>query len=313
MNKLTRIGAAVLGLALALPVAARAQNVTTMIVNYSAGGSTDLMARIMQPELAAALGQQVVIKNTSGANGTVGALELTRAPRDGSTILMTPGGSLVLTPHTRGASFSRADFAPVCQVVSAPIIMMTPQGSGFRSLADVLRAAREAPGALAIANTGPGSTPHISSISLERLTGVEFNHIPFRGSGDVVQAMAAKQITVFTDQTPLVRQYGYHPIAVYAAERMAEFPETPTFRELGFDLAFAIWSGFYAPAGTPEPVLDRLDAACRRMVESRAVVEGMKTMNMPIQYRGRADFAAFHQAEYDRYQQLVKRFNLTVN
>ena len=290
-----------------------AQNAVTMIVNFSAGGSTDLMARILQPEFAAALGTNMVIKNTSGATGTVGAMEMTRAARDGSTILMTPGGSLVLTPHTRGAPFRNADFAPICQVVSAPIIMLTQQDSGMRTLADVLSRAREARGAFPLANTGPGSTPHISSISLERLTGVEFNHIPFRGSGDVVQAMAAGQIQLFTDQASLVRQYNYHPIAVYAANRMAEFPDTPTFRELGHDLTFSIWSGFYAPAGTPEPILDRLDAACARMMRSPAVVEGLGRLNMPIEYRNRADFTAFHNAEYARYEQMVRQFNLRVN
>ena len=290
-----------------------AQNAVTMIVNFSAGGSTDLMARIIQPEFSAALGATMVIKNTSGANGTVGAMEMTRAARDGNTILMTPGGSLVLTPHTRGAPFRNADFAPVCQVVSAPIIMMTTQESGIRTLNDVLARAREARGAFPLANTGPGSTPHISSISLERLTGVEFNHIPFRGSGDVVQALASGQVQLVTDQASLVRQYNYHPIAVYAERRMAEFPDTPTMRELGYDLAFSIWSGFYAPAGTPEPILDRLDAACARMVRSQAVVEGLGRLNMPIEYRNRADFTAFHNAEYARYEQMVRQFNLRVN
>ncbi|WP_240655137.1 tripartite tricarboxylate transporter substrate binding protein [Rhodovarius crocodyli] len=284
-----------------------------MIVNFSAGGSTDLMARIIQPEFAAALGTTMVIKNTSGANGTVGAMEMTRAARDGNTILMTPGGSLVLTPHTRGAPFRNADFAPVCQVVNAPIIMLTTQESGIRTLNDVLARARAERGAFALANTGPGSTPHISSISLERLTGVEFNHIPFRGSGDVVQALAAGQIQLFTDQASLIQQYNYHPIAVYAERRMAEFPNTPTMRELGYDLSFSIWSGFYAPAGTPEPILDRLDAACARMVQSRAVVDGLGRLNMPIEYRNRADFTAFHNAEYARYEQMVRQFNLRVN
>ncbi len=312
MKRILASAGILLAMAMAPPPAA-AQTAVTMIVNFSAGGSTDLMARMLQPELSAALGTQVVIKNSSGANGTVGALELTRSPRDGNTLLMTPGGSLVLTPHTRGANFRNADFAPVCQVVSAPIIMMTQKDSGFRSLEDVLAAARKERGALALANTGPGSTPHISSISLERLTGVEFNHIPFRGSGDVVQAMASRQITVFTDQAPLVRQYDYHPIAVYAAERMAEFPETPTFRELGYDLTFSIWSGLYAPAGTPEAVLDRIDGACRRMMESRPVIDGLRQLNMPIQYRNRADFIAYHNAEYERYEAMVKRYDLRVN
>ncbi|MBL6079608.1 tripartite tricarboxylate transporter substrate binding protein [Belnapia sp. T18] len=292
---------------------ARAQNAVTMIVGYPPGGATDLMARIMQPELAIALNSQVVVKNTAGANGTVGALELARSRPDGTTILLAPGGSLVLTPHTRGAPFQQADFLPVCQVTAALVVMMTPQDSGFRTLQDVIARARETRGTLPYASTGPGGTPHISMIALERLTGIEMNHIPFRGSGEVMQAMASKQVPLFTDQGNLVRQYNLHPIAVFSDVRAPEFPDTPTMRELGHDLVFTIWSGLYAPAGTPTVVLDRIEAACRRMMSAPAVVEGLRRMDMPIQYRSRTDFAAYHAAEYARFGKLVQDFNLRVN
>jgi tripartite-type tricarboxylate transporter receptor subunit TctC len=292
---------------------ARAQNAVNMIVGYPPGGATDLMARIMQPELAAALGTQVVVKNSAGANGTVGALELARARPDGNTILLAPGGSLVLTPHTRGAPFRQSDFAPVCQITAALVVMMTQKDSGLRTLQDVVARARANPGGLAYASTGPGGTPHISMISLERLAGIQMNHIPYRGSGEVMQAMAAEQIQLFTDQGNLIRQYGLHPIAVFSETRAAEFPDTPTMRELGYDLVFTIWSGLYAPANTPTEVLDRLEAACLRMIAAPAVVEGLRRMDMPIRIRGRAEFAGFHAAEYERFGRLVRDFDLRIN
>ncbi|WP_160299785.1 tripartite tricarboxylate transporter substrate binding protein [Belnapia sp. F-4-1] len=267
----------------------------------------------MQPELAIALNSQVVIKNTAGANGTVGALELARSRPDGTTILLAPGGSLVLTPHTRGAPFQQADFLPICQVTAALVVMMTPQDSGFRTLQDVVARAREARGTLPYASTGPGGTPHISMIALERLTGIEMNHIPFRGSGEVMQAMASKQVPLFTDQGNLVRQYNLHPLAVFSEARAQEFPDTPTMRELGYDLVFTIWSGLYAPASTPVAVLDRIEAACQRMMAAPTVVEGLRRMDMPIQYRSRADFTAYHAAEYARFGKLVQEFNLRIN
>jgi tripartite-type tricarboxylate transporter receptor subunit TctC len=310
LRRLAAIG--LLFAALSAPPA-RAQPAVTMIVGYPPGGATDLMARIMQPELAAALGAQVVVKNTAGANGTVGALELTRSRPDGTTILLAPGGSLVLTPHTRGAPFQQADFLPICQVTAALVVMMTPQDSGLRSLQDVVARAREQRGNLPYASTGPGGTPHISMIALERLAGIEMNHVPFRGSGEVMQAMASKQVPLFTDQGNLVRQYNLHPIAVFSETRPREFPETPTMRELGYDLVFTIWSGLYAPAGTPAATLDRIEAACQRMMASPVVVEGLRRMDMPIQYRSRADFAAYHAAEYARFGRLVQEFDLRVN
>lgn len=295
----------------ALP--AQAQNAVSMIIGYPPGGATDLMGRIMQPELAAALGSQVVIKNSAGANGTVGALELARSRPDGMTILLAPGGSLVLTPHTRGAPFQQSDFAPICQVSAALVVTMTPQDSGLRTLQDVIVRARANPGALPYASTGPGGTPHISMISLERLAGIEMNHIPFRGSGEVMQAMVAKQVPLFTDQGNLVRQYNLHPIAVFSEARTVEFPNTPTMRELGYDLVFTIWSGLYAPAATPPAVLDRIENACQRMMSAPAVVEGLRRMDMPIQFRCRAEFAAYHAAEYARFGKLVQDFNLRIN
>lgn len=307
------LAAGVCCLVAAAAMPAHAQNAVTMIVGYPPGGATDLMARIMQPELAAALSTQVVVKNSAGANGTVGALELARSRPDGGTILLAPGGSLVLTPHTRGAPFQQADFAPVCQVVDAVVVMMTQQGSGLRTLRDVVARARENPGAFPYASTGPGSTPHISMISLERQAGVEMNHIPFRGSGEVMQAMAANQIQLFTDQGNLVRQYNLHPIAVFSAERAREFPETPTMRELGHDIVFTIWSGLYAPAGTPSAMLDRLEAGCLRMMEAPAVVDGLRRMDMPIRVRRRTEFASFHNAEYERFGALVRQYALRVN
>ncbi len=311
MRRKLLVAAGMLWLAASLP--AQAQTAVTMIVGYPPGGATDLMARIMQPELSTALGQQVVIKNVAGANGTVGALELARSRPDGTTILFAPGGSLVLTPHTRGAPFQQSEFAPICQMVDAHVVMMTQQDSGMRTLQDVIARARQNPGALPYASTGPGGTPNVSMISLERGANIELNHIPFRGSGEVMQAMAGNQLHLFTDQGNLIRQYNLHPIAIFSAERAREFPDTPTMRELGHDIVFTIWSGLYAPAATPEPVMARLEAACLRMMQAQPVVAGLGRMDMPIRVRNRVEFAEFHRAEYERFGRLVQQYNLRVN
>ncbi|MBS7811296.1 Bug family tripartite tricarboxylate transporter substrate binding protein [Roseococcus pinisoli] len=292
---------------------AQAQSPVTMIVPYPPGGATDLMARLVQPELSAALGATVVIKNSAGANGTVGAMEMARSRPDGTTILFTTGTSLVLTPHTRGAPFRQDQFIPVCQTSAALVVMMTPQNSGLRTLQDVVARARQDAGAFPYASTGPGGTPHITMVSLERMTGISMNHIPFRGSGEVMQALAANQVQLFTDQGNLVRQYHLHPIAVFSETRRPEFPDTPTMRELGHDLVFTIWSGIYLPAGTPDAIVDRISEGCLRTMAAPAVVEGLRRMDMPIQARGRAEFSAFHAAEYERFGRLVEQFNLRVN
>jgi tripartite-type tricarboxylate transporter receptor subunit TctC len=133
------------------------------------------------------------------------------------------------------------------------------------------------------------------------------NHVPFRGSGDVMLAFQQNTIQLFADQTPLIRQYGLHPVASFSEARLADFPQTPTVRESGHDIVYSIWSGLYAPAGTPEPVLARLETACERTMRTAAVTDGFARVNQPIRYRARAAFAAFTAAESEKFRVLMER------
>jgi len=287
----------------ALPAAAQMQ----MIVNFSAGGPTDIVARLMQSEMAGLLGQPIVVRNVTGAGGTIGAAEAARARPDGQTLLFTPVGPVAIQPHfRRGLTYTLESFAPVCQVASSPVVMMTPRNSGLRTVADVISRARREGQGFPFASTGAGSIPHISMVGLMRLANVQMNHIPYRGSGEVMLAFQAGQIQLFTDQTLLIRQYELHPIAFLTEARNPDFPEVPTMRESGYNLVYTIWSGLYAPAGTPEAVLARMEQACERTVQAPAVVAGMQRVAQPILYRNRADFAAFSRAESDKFRNLIE-------
>jgi tripartite-type tricarboxylate transporter receptor subunit TctC len=136
------------------------------------------------------------------------------------------------------------------------------------------------------------------------------NHVPYRGSGEVMLAFQQGQVQVFTDQTLLIRQYDLHPIAFLTERRNPEFPEVPTMREQGYDLVYTIWSGLYAPAGTAEPVLARLEAACERTMRHPDVVAGMNRVAQPILYRNRADFAAFSRSESEKFRSLIEAAGL---
>ncbi len=121
------------------------------------------------------------------------------------------------------------------------------------------------------ASGGIGGLGHVAMTALTRAMGVELNHIPFRGSGDAVLAMQQGSVLMLTAEANLVHQYGLHPVAVFAEKRMPEYPDAPTVREQGHNLAFALWTGLYAPAGTPEAALERLDGACARTLRAPAV------------------------------------------
>lgn len=291
----------------ALPAAAQVQ----MIVNFSAGGPTDIVARLMQGEMSAALGQPVVVRNVTGAAGTIGTAEAARARPDGQTILFSPVGPVAIQPHfRRGLTYTHDSFAPVCQVVSSPVVMMTPKTSGLRTVADVIARARREGTGFPFASTGAGTIPHISMVAFMRLANIEMNHIPYRGSGEVMLAFQAGQIQLFTDQTLLIRQYDLHPIAFLTEARNPDFPEVPTMREAGYDLVYTIWSGLYLPAATPEPVLARVEAACARTVRHPDFVAGMARVAQPILHRNRAEFAAFSRSESEKFRRLIEAANL---
>ena len=277
-----------------------------MVVNFSVGGPTDLVVRLMQPEMTSLLGQPIIVRNATGAAGTIGAAEVARAKPDGQTLLFTPVGPVAIQPHFRtGLAYSLESFAPVCQVASSPVVMMTPRNSGLRTVADVVTRARREGTAFPYASTGAGTIPHIAMVALTRLANVQMNHIPYRGSGDVMVAFQSGQLQLFTDQTLLIRQYDLHAIAFLTEQRNPDFPDAPTMREAGYDLVYTIWTGIYAPAGTPEVALARLEQACERTMRSPAVVQGMQRVAQPILYRNRAEFAAFSRSESEKFRALI--------
>ncbi|MBX9699419.1 MAG: tripartite tricarboxylate transporter substrate binding protein [Acetobacteraceae bacterium] len=286
---------------------AAAQAPITLVVPFAPGGPTDLTARVMAPELSAALGASVVVKNTTGASGTIGGAEVARAAPDGQTLFFTPVGPMAIQPNLqRGIRYAASDFAAVCQVASAEVVMMTPKTSGFRTLADVLARARAEGGNLPFGSSGIGTIPHISMVALQRAAGVRMLHVPFRGGGEVMLAFQQGALALFSDQPGTVRQHDLHVIAVFAPQRSADFPDAPTMRELGFDLSYAIWTAIFAPAATPVPVLERLEAACAAALRRPAVTEGLKRLDTPPVFRDRRALAAFLAEENVRYRDLIE-------
>ncbi len=296
---------AALAACMALAAPARAQ--VQMIIPFPAGGATDILGRMLQPELSAALGTQIVIRNVGGASGTIGATEVSRARPDGMTLFLTPVGPVAIQPHMRrNPPYTLASFTPVCQVTDSPVIMMTPKTSGLRTLADVFARARAAPGDFPYASSGIGTIPHISMVGLTRLAGVQMLHVPYRGSGDVILAFQQGSVALFSDQSILIRQYDLHAIATFTEARLADFPDAPTIRELGHDLVFSIWSGMYLPAGAPAEMVRRFEAACRRTMESATVREGLTRIAQPVRFRDTAEFTAFSRAEAEKFGRIVE-------
>ncbi|MFM7777834.1 MAG: tripartite tricarboxylate transporter substrate binding protein, partial [Alphaproteobacteria bacterium] len=231
------------------------------------------------------LGQPVVVKNTTGAAGTIAANEVVRARPDGMTLLFTPVGPIAIQPSfMRNAGYRASDLSPICMVNRAPLIMMTQPDSGMRTVADVVARARAAPAPMPFASTGPGTTPHLSMVTFARIAGVAMNHIAYRGPGDVMVAMRTKDIEIFNDHPSSVRANNLHAVAVLNPERVPDFPDVPTMREQGYDVNFAIWHGLFAPSNTPPAIIARYEAACERAMGTPAMREGHERIQTPITF-----------------------------
>ncbi|TDH61746.1 tripartite tricarboxylate transporter substrate binding protein [Dankookia rubra] len=298
----SRLAAMLAGLLLSGQASAQVQ----MVIPWPAGGGTDIIGRLVQPVLAEELGVQLIIRNVGGATGTIGTAEVVRAKPDGTTLLLTSMAAVAIQPSFRANAPYRADqLAPVCLVAEAPATLMTPKTSGLRTVADIAARARAAPGQVPYASGGVGGLGHLAMTGLTRALGIEMNHVPFRGSGDSVLAMQQGTVLMLTAEANLVQQYGLHAIAVFAERRSADTPDAPTLRELGHDLVFPLWTGIFAPSGTPDTVLDRLDGACARTLRTPSVVETMTRAAHPIRYLNRAEFGRYVRAEVGKYAELI--------
>ncbi|MCO6417360.1 tripartite tricarboxylate transporter substrate binding protein [Siccirubricoccus sp. KC 17139] len=289
--------------------AARAQ--IQLIIPWPAGGGTDIIGRLIQPVFSEELGGQLVIRNVGGATGTIGTAEVARSKPDGTTLLLTSMAAIAIQPSFRANAPYRAEhLTPICLVAEAPATLMTPKETGIRTIADIQARARAQPGQLPYASGGVGGLGHLAMTGLLRALGVEMNHIPFRGSGDSVMAMQSGTVLMLAAEANLVQQYGLHAIAVFAEKRSPDMPGTPTMREQGHDLVYPLWTGIFAPAGTPDAALARLDTACARTLQTPSVIEGMTRAAHPIRYMDRHAFGAYVRAEVEKYAELIRASGL---
>jgi tripartite-type tricarboxylate transporter receptor subunit TctC len=302
------LAAAALAACLLAP-SARAQAPITIVTAFGAGSAADIVARLLAAEFAPTLGTSVVVNNITGAAGTIAANAVVRARPDGQTLLFTPIGPIAIQPNfMRNAGYTAADLVPICMVNRAPLIMMTPPGSGLRTLADVIARARQ--GNFPYGTTGVGTTPHLSMVMFARAAGVTMEHITYRGPADVMVAFQRGDVLVMNDHPSSIRPNNLHAIATLAAERFPDFPDVPTFREQGFDLAMHIWHGLFAPRATPEAVIQRLEAACAQAVRSEAMRVGHERIATPIVHHGACDFARIVAEDSERMRRIIDENNL---
>ena len=242
-----------------------------VVVGFPPGGGTDVAARIIAQEMSKGLGQSLLIENKPGAAGTLGAAEAARSAPDGYTLLVTPGGHAIFGAMFKSLPFHTVNsFDWISNIVTIPFFIVVPANSEFRTLADVVAKAKTAPGTITFGSTGPGSTHHLGIELLGSRTGAKFLHVPYRGDAPIITALLASEIH-FSIVTPTqaienVKAGKFRALAVTASTPAAAMPDVPTVDQAlgitGFDVRS--WFAMAAPAGTPRPVLDRLNAEVRK-------------------------------------------------
>jgi tripartite-type tricarboxylate transporter receptor subunit TctC len=285
----------------------------TMIVPFAAGGATDVLARVFSDRLQQGLGQPVTVENRGGAAGQIAAAAVARAPADGYTLFFTTAAPITIAPFmTDKPQYDpRKDFAPVAVVAVQPVWLTVHANSTFKTLADVIRRAKENPGKLTYGTSGVGTELHLAAEAMARSAGIEMVHVPFRGGGAVAAALTGQQVDfAFLSTASIVgpvRQGTWRALAVSAPQRLADFPDVPTLAELGHITATMVpWWGVMAPGGTPVAIVARLtqelEAACR----DQAVRERLKATVVQIDFAGPQEFASRLAAETVQYGDIIR-------
>lgn len=283
-----------------------------IVVSYPAGGANDIIARSVAPEMTQDLGQPVVVDNRSGAGGTIGADAVAKAPADGYTLLMAAGA------HTLAPSLYKSlpydivkDFAPVTLAASSPYLLVAHPSLPADSAAALLALARAKPGEINFASSGVGAPPHLAGVLFQKLGGVTLTHIPYRGDTPALTDLIAGQVQLYfsavSSATAHLRAGKLKALAVTSKTRSSALPDVPTLAEsglAGYDLG--TWWGLLAPAATPRPIVERLNAAMRKALAAPAVQARFRDLGLEPGTIALDDYAAFVKAEVARFAEIAK-------
>ena len=288
-----------------------------LVVPFVAGGSTDIVARLVAQKLTEAWDKQVVVDNRSGANGAIGMEIVARATPDGHTLVLgyiaNLGTGPALNPKLPYDAIK--DFAPISHIVSAPSIAVIHPGIAAKNLQVLLALARVKPGAIAFGTSAIGSIGHLTGELLNRLAKVQMTHVPYKGGGQAVIDVVAGQIPMviigMTAATPHVRSGRLRAIATTGATRSFAFPEVPTIAEQGFPgFSADAWYGLLTTAGTPRPIVDKLNAEVVRIMKTPEAKERMANVGFEIVGSSPAEFAKLIREEIPRWTKIVREGNI---
>jgi tripartite-type tricarboxylate transporter receptor subunit TctC len=304
--------AASAGLALAQEPAYPSRTVTLMVPT-APGGTTDISARMLAEPLGKALGQSVIVDNKGGGNGAIAALAVKRAEANGYTLLMQYSGYHVITPHVsqQKPQWTADDFRPVANVLSAPQVIVVREGLPVKSLAELIAYAKANPGKLTYASSGNGSLQHVTGAMIEQQAGIQLTHVPYKGTGPALQDLLGGQVDMTFGTPPPFMQHiqagKLRALAVTGKTRVPSLANVPTAAEAGMPkLDATSWFAVFAPAKTPQPVVDRLSSEIAKITASPAFQQKAAEQGAAADYMDPKKLGDYSKAELARWGEVVK-------
>ncbi|MDR6854902.1 tripartite tricarboxylate transporter substrate binding protein [Variovorax guangxiensis] len=282
-----------------------------VIVPYGAGGTGDVVARIVGEKAGAELGQAVVIDNRSGGNGIIGAQAAAKSKADGYTLMLMATGHVILPSLQQVPYDWTRDFAPVFGITTTPLVFAVRSKSDIRTVADLVATAKATPSGLNYASGGAGSVSHLASARLVRELKINGTHVPFRGFGPAVQALLGDQVhficATVADVVELTKSGDFRLLGVTAEKRHPLLPDVPTMQEQGFsDFHAASWNAYLAPAGTPPQAIDRLNAALAKATADAGVQERLGKLGVSVMAKNRGELETFLKDEAARWRKVIQ-------
>ena len=290
-----------------------------LIVPIPPGGAPDIAARLLGAKLSESLGQPVVIENKVGSNGNIASEYVARAAPDGYTLALIADSQVVINPHiySKMSFDTLRDLAPVSTVASNQFVLAINPSLPPKTFPEFIEYAKKANPPLAYASGGNGSQHHLTMEMLKRRAGIELLHIPYRGGSPATMATVSGETAAMwagSSNAPQIKAGRLRALAMSGASRSAQYPDLPTIGEFYPGFANSIWLGIFAPAGLPEPVLERLRGELKRALESPEIKQrfnsagGLEPLALPAE-----EFAALIRRDYEKYGRVVKEIGIRLD
>jgi tripartite-type tricarboxylate transporter receptor subunit TctC len=314
------LAAALLGL---MPLAALAQDYprkpVRMIIPYPPGGPTDILGRIVAQNLTEKLGQQVVVENKPGASGMIGADLVAKAPPDGYTLLANASIHVINPSLYKNPTYDAIkDFTPVSLIADVPLVLVVAPELPVKSVKDLIALAKSSSGKLNFASSGNAAAPHLAGEAFKIATGVDMQHVPYKGSGPALTDLMGGQVQLMFDSLPSsishVKSGKLRAIAVTTGKRSSALPNVPTIAESGvpgFDIS--TWYGVWAPAGTPKEIVGKLSGEIAKIFKMPDVRERLAGLGAEPVGNSPDEFAAYCRSELAKWAKIVKASGATVD